>query len=139
MKITIIIFVLLLSFGVASADMLNIVKNDLIPDSDYSCTLSVAMWEIAKPVWCASANPISLVSTDAKEILAFDSYTFVNMQARSDSGGSVGFFCVSEFDFASVDIVECHGKVDKNSVEMISLMLGGLFGISFVMAALWRF
>jgi len=139
MKITIIIFVLLLSFGVASADMLNIVKNDLIPDSDYSCTLSVQMWEIAKPVWCASANPINLVSTDAKEILAFDSYTFVNMQARSDSGGSVGFFCVSEFDFASVDIVECHGKVDKNSVEMISLMLGGLFGISFVMAALWRF
>jgi len=61
------------------------------------------------------------------------------MEARSDSGGSVGFFCVSEFDFASVDIVECHGKVDKNSVEMISLMLGGLFGISFVMAALWRF
>jgi hypothetical protein len=141
MKIIILIMSLLFfPIGFASADSLNVVTPVGIPGADYSCSLYVSTWTQEVRVWVASLSPIGNISTDAKEVLTFDNSTYLSLDCRSDSAGNCGFYFVSkDGELASAEVMNCRPKIDKGSVEMISLMIGGLFGMAFVLAAVWRF
>ena len=127
----------------ALGDSVNVVSDgswSLLPDSDYSCSIYLSVWEAeGVDVWGASVAPSSPVVVDSKRVLVFDMNTFLNLDCRTDENGLCGFYFVTAGSLSGADIVECHPKLEKNNVEMLSLMLGGLFGIAFVMAALWRF
>ena len=126
--------------GMAEFDTTNL--GPLAPDTLHSCSLQPVVSVPSVFVLSTYVGPRVYYT---KEVWLFNDSTDVMVDCWVNETGVCNFRLLGSTSILGIDVIECHEVIASSggsggmSVEMASLLIGGLFGLAFTLGAVWRF
>lgn len=109
-------------------------------DKDVLCFVSINNTETAGDLFIYT-------SSETRSVKVYEGMSYFVFKFHPDGAGNFLIDSSLKDSALTASLIDCYeekietisGSPSSEEIEMISLMLGGLFGIAFVLAAVWRF